>query len=144
MSSVNKAFIIGRATRDAEVRSLGNGKEVASLTIATSERWKSKDGEQKEASEFHKVSIFNEHLVRVAKDFVKKGTQVCIEGQLKTRKYQDKEGRDCYTTEIVLQGFSGNLTLLGGGDKLSPTSHDEAKHDGYAPQADPFDDGLGF
>ena len=113
--SVNKVIIIGNLGRDPEVRNFPNGGKVCNLRIATSERWRDKaSGEQREKTEWHSVAIFNEGLVRVAEQYLRKGSTVYIEGQLETRKWQDQSGADRYTTEIVLRGFKGELTMLGG------------------------------
>lgn len=110
--SVNKVILIGNLGQDPETRSMGNG-EVCNLSVATSESWKDKSsGERKERSQWHKVVIFNEPLIKVASSYLKKGSKVYIEGQLETRKWQDKEGKDQYTTEIVLRPFKGELTIL--------------------------------
>jgi single-strand DNA-binding protein len=117
--SVNKVILVGNLGRDPEVRRLGSGDPVVNLRIATSESWKDKQsGERKEKTEWHSVVIFNENLARVAEQYLKKGSKVYIEGQLQTRKWQDQSGQEKYTTEIVLQRFRGELTLLdsrGGG-----------------------------
>ena len=114
-NGVNKAIIVGNCVRDPEVRTFASGGRVVSLTVATSERWKDKaTGEQKERSEFHRVSIMNETLGKIAEQYLRKGSTVYIEGQLETRKWQDQSGADKYTTEIVLRPFRGELTLLGG------------------------------
>ena len=111
--SVNKVILVGNLGRDPEVRTFQNGGKVCNLRIATSETWKDKQsGERKERTEWHTVAIFNEALVGVAERFLKKGSKVYIEGQLETRKWQDQSGADRYTTEVVLQGFDGNLTML--------------------------------
>ena len=113
--SINKVILVGNLGKDPEVRALQNGSEVCNLTIATSESWKDKStGERKEKTEWHRVVIFNEPLVRVAKQYLKKGSKVYLEGQLQTRKWTNKEGQDQYSTEVVLQGFNGNLTMLDG------------------------------
>ena len=113
--SVNKVIIIGNVGRDPEVRSFQNGGKVCNLTVATSEAWKDKaSGERKEKTEWHRVTIYNEGLVRIAEQYLKKGSKVYIEGQLQTRKWQDQSGADKYSTEIVLQGFNGTLTMLDG------------------------------
>jgi single-strand DNA-binding protein len=113
--SVNKVILVGNLGADPEVRSLPSGGKVVNLSIATSERWKDKNsGEQKEKTEWHRVVIFSEGLTRVAEQYLKKGSKVYIEGQLQTRKWQDQSGADKYSTEIVLQGFNSNLTLLDG------------------------------
>jgi single-strand DNA-binding protein len=115
MSSVNKVIIVGNLGRDPEVRSFQNGGKVCSLNIATSERWRDKNsGETKERTEWHRVSIFNEGLVRVAEQYLRKGSKVYLEGQLETRKWQDQNGQDKYSTEIVLRGFNATLTMLDG------------------------------
>lgn len=114
MSSVNKVILIGNLGKDPEVRATQNGKEIANLTLATSESWKDKStGERKEKTEWHRVVIFNEGLVEVAKRHLNKGSKLYIEGQLQTRKWQDKEtGQDKFSTEIVLQGFNSQLVML--------------------------------
>lgn len=115
--SVNKVIIVGNLGRDPEVRSFQNGGKVVNLRIATSENWKDKNtGERRERTEWHSVAIFNENLGRIAEQYLRKGSTVYIEGQLETRKWQDKDGQDRYTTEIVLRQFRGELTLLGGRD----------------------------
>ncbi|MFX0540116.1 single-stranded DNA-binding protein [Roseovarius sp. S4756] len=115
--SVNKVIIIGNLGRDPEVRTFQNGGKVCNLRIATSETWKDKStGERREKTEWHSVAIFNEGLVRIAEQYLKKGSKVYIEGQLQTRKWQDQSGQDRYSTEIVLQGFNGTLTMLDGRD----------------------------
>jgi single-strand DNA-binding protein len=115
--SVNKVILIGNLGRDPEVRTFQNGGKVCNLRIATSETWKDKNtGERKERTEWHSVAIFNEGLVRIAEQYLKKGSKVYIEGQLQTRKWQDQSGQDRYSTEVVLQGFGGTLTMLDGRD----------------------------
>lgn len=127
--SVNKVIIVGNLGRDPEVRRLNNGEPVVNLRIATSESWKDKaTGERKEKTEWHSVVIFNENLARVAEQYLKKGSKVYIEGQLQTRKWQDQSGQEKYTTEIVLQRFRGELTILdsrGGGAGGGDYSEDE-------------------
>ena len=111
--SVNKVILVGNLGRDPEVRTFQNGGKVCNLRIATSETWKDKQsGERKERTEWHSVAIFNEALAGVAERYLKKGSKVYIEGKLQTRKWQDQSGADRYTTEVVLQGFDGNLTML--------------------------------
>lgn len=113
--SVNKVILIGNLGKDPEVRTMNNGGEVVSFSIATSENWNDKaSGERKEKTEWHNVVIFNENLGRIAKQYLRKGSSVYVEGQLQTRKWTDKDGHDRYTTEVVLQRFRGELTLLGG------------------------------
>lgn len=122
--SVNKVIIVGNLGRDPEVRRLGSGEPVVNLRIATSETWRDKQsGERKERTEWHSVVIFNENLAKVAEQYLKKGSKVYIEGQLQTRKWQDQSGVEKYTTEIVLQRFRGELTILdsrqGGSEEYS-------------------------
>lgn len=113
--SVNKVILIGNLGRDPEVRSFQNGGKVCNLRIATSETWKDKNtGERREKTEWHSVAIFQEGLVRVAEQYLKKGSTVYIEGKLQTRKWQDQSGQDKYSTEIVLQGYDGVMTMIGG------------------------------
>lgn len=113
--SVNKVILVGNLGADPEVRTFQNGGKVCNLRIATSERWRDKNtGEQREKTEWHSVAIFNEGLVRVAEQYLRKGSTVYIEGQLQTRKWQDQSGADRYSTEVVLQGFNSTLTMLGG------------------------------
>jgi len=115
--SVNKVILIGNLGADPEVRSFQNGGKVCNLRIATSETWKDRNtGERREKTEWHTVAIFQEGLVRIAEQYLKKGSKVYIEGQLQTRKWQDQSGADRYSTEVVLQGFGGTLTMLDGRD----------------------------
>jgi single-strand DNA-binding protein len=113
--SVNKVILVGNLGRDPESRSFQNGGKVVNLRIATSESWKDRNtGERKEKTEWHSVAIFNEGLANVAERYLRKGSKVYIEGQLQTRKWQDQQGQDKYSTEIVLQGFNSVLTMLDG------------------------------
>jgi single-strand DNA-binding protein len=124
--SVNKVILIGNLGRDPESRAFQNGGKVVNLRIATSENWKDRNtGERKEKTEWHSVAIFNEGLANVAEKYLRKGSKVYIEGQLQTRKWQDAQGQDKYSTEIVLQGFNSVLTMLdgapgGGGGNSGP------------------------
>src|SRR5579863_9822584 len=117
--SVNKVILVGNLGADPEIRRTQDGRPVANLRLATSESWKDKTtGERREKTEWHRVVIFNENLCRIAEQYLKKGSKVFIEGALQTRKWQDQSGQDRYSTEVVLQGFRGELTLLdraGGG-----------------------------
>ena len=118
MASINKVILIGNVGQPPEIRSTQAGSEIANLSIATSERWKDKStGEKKEKTEWHRVVIFNDGLVNVVKNYVTKGSKIYIEGQLQTRKWQDSQGNDRYSTEVVLQGFGGKIVLLGDGQK---------------------------
>lgn len=113
--SVNKVILVGNLGRDPEVRSFQNGGKVCNLRIATSETWKDRNtGERKERTEWHSVAIFSEPLARIAEQYLRKGSKVYLEGQLETRKWQDQNGQDRYTTEIVLRPYRGELTLLDG------------------------------
>ncbi len=115
--SVNKVILIGNLGRDPETRSFSNGGKVCNLRIATSESWKDKQtGERKERTEWHSVAIFSEGLANVAERYLRKGSKVYIEGQLRTRKWQDKSGNDRYSTEVVIDGFNGSMTMLDGRD----------------------------
>lgn len=111
--SVNKVILVGNLGQDPESRSFSNGGKVVNLSIATSESWKDKNsGERKEKTEWHRVAIFNEGLASIAERYLKKGSKVYLEGALQTRKWQDAEGNDRYSTEVVLQGFNSVLTML--------------------------------
>jgi single-strand DNA-binding protein len=113
--SVNKVILIGNLGADPEIRRTQDGRPIANLNIATSETWRDRtSGERKEKTEWHRVVIFNEGLCKVAEQYLKKGAKVYIEGQLQTRKWQDQNGVDKYSTEIVLQGFNSTLTMLDG------------------------------
>jgi len=122
--SVNKVILVGNLGADPDIRRLNSGDQVASLRIATSENWRDRNtGERRERTEWHSVVIFNDHLVKVAEQYLKKGSKIYIEGQLQTRKWQDQNGNDRYSTEIVLQKYRGELHMLdsrgggsGGGD----------------------------
>ena len=126
--SVNKVILVGNLGKDPEIRSFQNGGRVASFSVATSENWKDKSsGERKEKTEWHRISVLNDKLVEVIEKYVKKGSKVYIEGQLETRKWQNKEGQEQYTTEVVLRPFRGELTMLdskgssGGGSSFGPS-----------------------
>lgn len=123
--SVNKVILIGHLGADPEVRSFQDGGKVCNFRMATSESWRDKQsGERKERTQWHSVAIFNEGLVRVAEQYLRKGSKVYVEGQLETRKWQDQNGNDRYTTEVVLRPYRGNLTLL------------DARKDGDGQRAD--------
>lgn len=137
MSSVNKVILIGNLGRDPESRSFQTGGKVVNFRIATSEKWKDRQtGEQKERTEWHSIAVTNEALAGVAERFLRKGSKVYVEGQLRTRKWQDQQGVDRYTTEIVVGGFNGVLTLL---DKREA---DPGRHD-YSSYADTPGSGFG-
>ena len=117
--SLNKVLLIGRLGADPEIKQMVNGKSVARLSLATSQSWKDKNtGEKKEKTEWHRIVVFNEGLVNVVQQYLKKGAQVYIEGQLSTRKWKDEQsGQDKYSTEILIQGYNSSLTMLGGGGR---------------------------
>ena len=123
--SLNKVMLIGNLGADPEIRSFQNGGKVANLRIATSETWKDRNtGERQERTEWHTVAIFSEGLINVVENYLKKGSKVYVEGQLQTRKWQDQQGNDRYSTEVVLRGYNGTLTMLdgaggGGGNRSS-------------------------
>ncbi|NSX55362.1 single-stranded DNA-binding protein [Parasulfitobacter algicola] len=126
--SVNKVILVGNLGQDPEVRTFQNGGKVCNLSIATSENWKDRNtGERRERTEWHRVAIFSEPLARVAEQYLKKGSKVYIEGQLETRKWQDQNGQDKYSTEVVLRPYKSELTMLdgrdgGGGGQVSDQS----------------------
>lgn len=113
VGSVNKVILLGNLGKDPDIRSMQSGNRVASFSLATSKRWKDKTTqEQKDKTSWHNIVVFGEGLVDIIEKYVKKGSKVYLEGELQTRKWQDQEGRDRYTTEVVLQGYNSNLTLL--------------------------------
>ena len=125
--SVNKVILVGNLGKDPEIRTLNSGDRVANLSLATSESWRDRaSGEKKERTEWHRVVIFNDNLVKVAEQYLKKGSTIDIEGALSTRKWTDQQGVEKFSTEIVLQKFRGELTMLGGrGDGGGSSSRDE-------------------
>lgn len=131
--SVNKVILVGNLGKDPEIRRTQDGRPIANLTVATSESWRDKaTGERKEKTEWHRVVIFSEGLCKIAEQYLKKGSKVYLEGQLQTRKWTDKDGVEKYSTEVVLQGFGGTLTMLD-----SPKSNDEAPAERPAPASKP-------
>ena len=122
--SLNKVLLIGRLGADPEIKQMINGKSVARISLATSQSWKDKNtGEKKEKTEWHRIVVFNEGLINVVQQYLKKGAQVYIEGQLSTRKWKDeKSGQDKYSTEVIIQGYNSSLTMLGGGGGGSSAS----------------------
>lgn len=144
--SVNKCIIVGNVGQDPEIRTTQSGSKIANLSVATSESWKDKNtGEKREKTEWHRVSVFSEGLVRVIEQWVKKGSKVYLEGQLQTRKWVDQAGVEKYTTEIVLQGFNAALVLLdhreAGASKPEPQRH-QSKVSAFEP--DGLDDDIPF
>ncbi len=165
--SVNKVILVGNLGRDPEVRRLNSGESVVSLNLATTESWRDKaSGERKERTEWHRVVIFNENLGKIAEQYLKKGSKVYLEGQLQTRKWADKDGAEKYTTEVVLQRYRGELTLMdsrgaGGGDfagreegggslagsgnaSFGRASPMDQRSSGSSPLADALDDDIPF
>jgi single-strand DNA-binding protein len=147
MAGVNKVILVGNLGADPEARSLNNGGEVVNMRVATSESWKNKDGERQERTEWHNVVIFNENLGRVAKNYLRKGSKVYLEGQIQTRKWQDQSGNDRYTTEIVLQRFRGELVLLdsaagGGRGDFAESDMGSGARQQSRPQPATFDSDL--
>lgn len=143
--SLNKVMIIGNLGADPDVRSMTSGDEVCNLSIATSEGWTDKaTGERKERTQWHRVVIFNPALVKVAKNYLKKGSKVFIEGQLENRKWQDKEGRDQYSTEVVLRPYRGELTMLDsrGGGSAANDGGGYSSGGGYADSSSSFGGGA--
>lgn len=150
MSSVNKVILVGNLGRDPEVRTFQNGGKVCNLRIATSESWKDRNtGERREKTEWHSVAIHSEGLVRVAEQYLRKGSKVYIEGKLQTRKWQDQSGADRYSTEVVLQGFGARLVMLSGRDGGSQQgSYDDGGYGSGQSQSQPpsqdIDDEIPF
>jgi single-strand DNA-binding protein len=148
--SVNKVILVGNLGRDPESRTFQNGGKVVELRIATSETWKDRNsGERKERTEWHTVKVFNEGLANVAERYLRKGSKVYIEGALQTRKWQDQDGKDRYSTEIVLQGFNSVLTMLdgapggGGGSGGGGGGGFSSGRDDFAPSGGGRDDFAG-
>tara|TARA_B100000953_G_scaffold295540_1_gene286863 strand:+ start:606 stop:1055 length:450 start_codon:yes stop_codon:yes gene_type:complete len=128
--SLNKVLLIGRLGADPEIKQMVNGKSVARFSLATSQNWKDKNtGEKKEKTEWHRIVVFNEGLVNVIQQYLKKGAQIYVEGQLSTRKWKDEQtGQDKYSTEVVIQGYNSSLTMLGGGNQNNIPSQDTKKN----------------
>jgi len=140
--SVNKVILVGNLGRDPEIRSTQDGTRIATLNLATSENWRDKmSGERKEKTEWHRVVIFNERLVEVAEKYLRKGSKIYVEGQLQTRKWTDQQGQERYTTEVALQRFRGELTMLDGAGGGSGAGRGGAMEGGYDES---FNAGGGF
>ena len=152
--SLNKVLLIGRLGADPEIKQMVNGKNVARLSLATSQNWKDKTtGEKKEKTEWHRIVVFNEGLVNVVQQYLKKGAQVYIEGQLSTRKWKDEQsGQDKYSTEILIQGYNSSLTMLGGcgggssgiANDSSPQSSPSNIDENPTPTQNDMDDEIPF
>lgn len=140
--SVNKVILVGNLGADPEIRRTQDGRPIANLRIATTETWKDRgSGERRERTEWHRVVIFNEGLCRIAEQYLKKGSQVYIEGQLQTRKWQDQSGQDRYSTEVVLSNFNSTLTMLGSRQDSSGGSGYSSGGGGDFGQSGPMDSG---
>ena len=146
--SLNKVLLIGRLGADPEIKQMVNGKSVARLSLATSQSWKDKNtGEKKEKTEWHRIVVFNEGLVNVVQQYLKKGAQVYIEGHLSTRKWKDEQtGQDKYSTEILIQGYNSSLTMLGGSSQNNIASQDIKQNidDNKSASQNDLDDDIPF
>ena len=146
--SLNKVLLIGRLGADPEIKQMVNGKSVARFSLATSQSWKDKNtGEKKEKTEWHRIVVFNEGLVNVVQQYLKKGAQVYVEGQLSTRKWKDDQsGQDKFSTEILIQGYNSSLTMLGGSSQTSITSQDikQSSEDNNIVSQNDLDDDIPF
>ncbi len=130
--SVNKVILVGNLGRDPEVRSMQDGGKIVQLSVATSENWRDRNtGERRERTEWHRVVIFNENLAKVAEQYLRKGSSIYVEGQLQTRKWTDQQGQERYTTEVVLQRYRGELTMLGGRGDGGPGGGGGGGYDDY-------------
>jgi single-strand DNA-binding protein len=144
--SVNKVILIGNLGADPEIRHTQDGRPIANLRVATSDTWRDKSsGERRERTEWHRVVIFNENLAKIAEQYLKKGAKVYLEGQLQTRKWEDQSGQERYTTEVVLQGFNAQLTMLDGKQRDSSTGEGEQRSGGGGDfgRSGPFSSGGG-
>ena len=137
--SINKVILVGNLGRDPEVRTMPSGGKVANFSLATTETWRDREsGERRDRTEWHRIVVFNEHLIRVVEDYVRKGQQLYVEGQLQTRKWTDRDGQERYTTEVVLQRFRGELQMLGRrGDALEDRSDFSGSQDRFAQDGAP-------
>ena len=147
--SLNKVLLIGRLGADPEIKQMVNGKSVARLSLATSQSWKDKNsGEKKEKTEWHRIVVFNEGLVNVVQQYLKKGAQIYVEGQLSTRKWKDEQsGQDKYSTEILIQGYNSSLTMLGSGSSggiANNTSKQSTNDETSQVQQNDLDDEIPF
>ena len=148
--SLNKVLLIGRLGADPEIKQMVNGKSVARLNLATSQSWKDKNsGEKKEKTEWHRIVVFNEGLVNVVQQYLKKGAQIYVEGQLTNRKWKDEQsGQEKYSTEIVIQGYNSSLTMLGGGNSSGGIAKDNTqsseKNQDISQITDDMDDEIPF
>lgn len=148
MPSINKVLLIGRVGKDPVVKTFQNGGRVANFSLATSEKWKDKaTGEKKEATQWHNVAVFNENLIKVVEAYVKKGSEVYLEGQVETRKYTDQAGQERYVTEIVLRPYRGEIKLFSSADPVKPAASGPAYSAGAkeaVTQDQELDDSIPF
>ena len=147
--SLNKVLLIGRLGADPEIKQMVNGKSVARLSLATSQSWKDKNtGEKKEKTEWHRIVVFNEGLVNVVQQYLKKGAQIYVEGQLTTRKWKDEQsGQDKFSTEVIIQGYNSSLTMLGGGGNSSgniSNDNTQSNNDDMSQISNDMDDEIPF
>lgn len=143
VNSINKVILIGNVGRDPEIRTTQDGKEIASITIATSDSWKDKtSGEKRERTEWHRISVFNEALVNIIKNYVKKGSKLYVEGTLQTRKWVDNSGVERYTTEVVLQGFNAVLLMVDSNKNQDHSQVTSSSVDNFS--AEEIDDEIPF
>ena len=146
--SLNKVLLIGRLGADPEIKQMVNGKSVARLSLATSQTWKDKNtGERKEKTEWHRIVVFNEGLVNVVQQYLKKGAQIYVEGQLTTRKWKDEQsGQDKYSTEIIIQGYNSSLTMLGGGNSggIANDTNQSSNNEEVSQISNEMDDEIPF
>ena len=144
--SLNKVLLIGRLGADPEIKQMVNGKSVARLSLATSQSWKDKNtGEKKEKTEWHRIVVFNEGLVNVVQQYLKKGAQIYVEGQISTRKWKDEQsGQDKYSTEIIIQGYNSSLTMLGGQNNSLGQNQNNQTSDDTSQIPDELDDDIPF
>jgi len=142
--SVNKVILIGNLGADPEVRHTQDGRPIANLRVATSESWRDKaSGERREKTEWHRVVIFNENLAKIAEQYLKKGAKVYLEGSLQTRKWEDQQGQERYTTEVVLQGFNAQLTMLDGKQQRDGAGESDQRGGGDFGRSGPLGGGAG-
>ena len=145
--SLNKVLLIGRFGADPDIKQMVNGKSVARLSLATSQSWKDKNtGEKKEKTEWHRIVVFNEGLVNVVQQYLKKGAQIYVEGQLSTRKWKDEQsGQDKYSTEVVIQGYNSSLTMLGGKSSTEQINNNGKKtNEDISQDVSELDDDIPF
>jgi single-strand DNA-binding protein len=144
--SLNKVILIGNLGNDPEIRNTNDGREIANFSLATSESWKDKvTGDKREKTEWHRIVCFNEGLVKIIKEYVKKGTKLYIEGQLQTRKWLDNTNQEKYTTEVVLQGYNANLILFGtGNNSMGQSEQSTTPSNNPVFENDELDDNIPF